>query len=153
MDGKPCPLFHDVQMLMDGEAARALGELARVRWGSATGDPLSPPCLEPVGDHWPPSVRPDFQHVPSRLPVLDRDTRIARKSEMSKRYSSNQSNRRTGPFTSKLNTSRRVASRQRCQIACEILEDRRSSSCCIPTATAGWNSIQWMYCAGGCLSG
>jgi len=63
MDGKPCRPFHDVQMMVDGEAARALGELARERWERATGDQLPPRLSEPVGDHWPPAISPDFQHV------------------------------------------------------------------------------------------
>ena len=33
--GKPYLPFHDVQMLVDGEAARALGESVRTRWDSA----------------------------------------------------------------------------------------------------------------------
>jgi phospholipase D1/2 len=64
LDGKPCRPFHDVQMMVDGKAARALGELVRERWENATGDQLSAPITEPVGDHWPSSVPPDFQFVP-----------------------------------------------------------------------------------------
>ena len=64
MDGKPCRPFHDIQMMVDGEAARALGELARARWEGATGEQLSPPVVKPVGDHWPQSVTPELQHVP-----------------------------------------------------------------------------------------
>ena len=35
--GQPYPPHHDVQMAVDGEAAAALGELARERWRRATG--------------------------------------------------------------------------------------------------------------------
>src|SRR5688572_1352923 len=35
--GKPYPPFHDVMMAVDGEAARALAEIARERWLLATG--------------------------------------------------------------------------------------------------------------------
>ncbi|HXC67891.1 MAG TPA: VTT domain-containing protein, partial [Nitrospiraceae bacterium] len=64
MDGKPCRPFHDIQIMVDGEAARALGELARARWEGATGELLFPSVLESVGDHWPCSVTPDLHHVP-----------------------------------------------------------------------------------------
>jgi phospholipase D1/2 len=64
MDGKPCRPFHDIQIMVDGEAARALGELARARWEGATGEQLFPSVLESVGDHWPCSVTPDLHHVP-----------------------------------------------------------------------------------------
>ena len=44
-EGGHYPPFHDVQMVVDGEAAAALAELARERWSTAGGD-ASP--LEPV---------------------------------------------------------------------------------------------------------
>ena len=40
--GRPYPPAHDVQMMVDGEAAAALGELARTRWEAATGQRPSP---------------------------------------------------------------------------------------------------------------
>lgn len=43
-DGKPHAPFHDVQALVDGAAARALGEIARARWQAATGENTVPPC-------------------------------------------------------------------------------------------------------------
>jgi phosphatidylserine/phosphatidylglycerophosphate/cardiolipin synthase-like enzyme len=50
---------HEVVMMVDGEAARALGDLARERWRRATDDVLAPP--EPVSqDPWPVSVRPSL---------------------------------------------------------------------------------------------
>ena len=64
MDGKPCRPFHDVQMMVDGEIAQALGELTRDRWECATEDQLSPSPVQPSGDYWPRSVPPDFQQVP-----------------------------------------------------------------------------------------
>ncbi len=52
---------HDVQMVVDGEAARTLAELARDRWLRATGKVLPPE--EPVLDPWPPSLKPDLHDV------------------------------------------------------------------------------------------
>src|SRR5215467_12387127 len=52
--------FHDVQMMVDGEAARALALVARQRWCRVEG---GEPSVEPVGDPWPPSVAPDFRDV------------------------------------------------------------------------------------------
>lgn len=57
----PYPPFHDVMMAVDGEAARALGEIARVRWQLATHCQLPP--VEVVGDPWPPALAPDFTDV------------------------------------------------------------------------------------------
>lgn len=52
--------FHDVQMMVDGQAAEALALLARQRWCRANnGDPLIEPCGEP----WPQEVTPDFTDV------------------------------------------------------------------------------------------
>ena len=50
--------FHDVQMLVDGGAARALGAIARERWRRATGRRLRERDAE--GDPWPPEVEPDL---------------------------------------------------------------------------------------------
>jgi len=58
-EGDACPPFHDVQMMVDGEAAAALGELARERWRRATG--RRPRRREaPSSDPWPPAVAADI---------------------------------------------------------------------------------------------
>jgi len=60
-DGSPYAPFHDVQMAVDGEAAGAIGELARDRWRRATGRaPVSHP---PGGGLWPADLQPDFTDV------------------------------------------------------------------------------------------
>jgi phospholipase D1/2 len=53
--------FHDVQMLVDGEAAAAVARLVRARWQRATGEALAP---APGADAWPPDVAPDLRDVP-----------------------------------------------------------------------------------------
>jgi phosphatidylserine/phosphatidylglycerophosphate/cardiolipin synthase-like enzyme/uncharacterized membrane protein YdjX (TVP38/TMEM64 family) len=61
--GAPYPPFHDVQMMVDGAAARALAEIACGRWTRA--------CTQEVGsfegaldhDPWPDGVEPDFTDV------------------------------------------------------------------------------------------
>jgi phosphatidylserine/phosphatidylglycerophosphate/cardiolipin synthase-like enzyme/uncharacterized membrane protein YdjX (TVP38/TMEM64 family) len=61
-DGKPHGPFHDVQALVDGDAARALGELARMRWKRATGESLHP--VAPAShDPWPEDVVPDLTDI------------------------------------------------------------------------------------------
>ncbi len=70
--GKPYGPIHDVQMVVDGEAAAALGELVRWRWNQATGQPLAVPARRSKrafadardDDGWPPGLRPDVQDVP-----------------------------------------------------------------------------------------
>jgi len=62
-DGKPYPPFHDVQMIVDGQAAKALAELVKQRWEIACGQM---PCTDQhttVGDPWPSSVKPEFQAI------------------------------------------------------------------------------------------
>jgi phospholipase D1/2 len=56
--GTPYAPFHDVQMLLDGGAARALAQLARARWECAANETI--PLLESSGDPWPDHVAPDF---------------------------------------------------------------------------------------------
>ncbi len=61
-DGGDCPPFHDLQMLVDGEAAAALGELARERWRRGCG--RNPPAGNSNGsDPWPPEITPDLTDV------------------------------------------------------------------------------------------
>ena len=55
---------HEVMAVMDGPAARALGDLARERWYRATSERTLPE--EPASDPWPDGVEPDL-----------RDTRVA----------------------------------------------------------------------------
>lgn len=58
--GEPYRPFHDVQMMVDGEAARALALLVRARWCHANG---GEPEVRPEGAPWPESVEPDFTDV------------------------------------------------------------------------------------------
>ncbi len=58
--GEPYRPFHDVQMMVDGAAARALAELARERWCRAQG---GKPEIHAEGDPWPEGIEPDFRDV------------------------------------------------------------------------------------------
>jgi phospholipase D1/2 len=58
--GRPYPPFHDVQIMVDGEAAHALAQLVRRRWCYAYG---TEPPIEPSGDPWPQDVEPQFRNV------------------------------------------------------------------------------------------
>jgi phosphatidylserine/phosphatidylglycerophosphate/cardiolipin synthase-like enzyme/uncharacterized membrane protein YdjX (TVP38/TMEM64 family) len=63
-DGKPYPPFHDVQMLVDGEAARRLAEIAIRRWRDATGKRLVfLDDADRAAAHWPEHVVPDCEAV------------------------------------------------------------------------------------------
>jgi phosphatidylserine/phosphatidylglycerophosphate/cardiolipin synthase-like enzyme/uncharacterized membrane protein YdjX (TVP38/TMEM64 family) len=60
-DGKRYPPFHDVQMLVDGKAARGLAEIAALRWREATGETLAPDAV--TATRWPEGVVPDCEDV------------------------------------------------------------------------------------------
>ena len=51
------PPRHEVMTMVDGEAARALGDLFRERWRAAETDPIEPPP-DAGGDPWPDHVPP-----------------------------------------------------------------------------------------------
>lgn len=55
--------FHDVQAMVEGEVAAALGDLARRRWLLATGETLKPPAPA-AGTSWPQGLNSDLQEVP-----------------------------------------------------------------------------------------
>lgn len=62
--------YHDVQMMVEGEVATDLGELARQRWQWATDERLPAPADRPAAEDgadsspWPPDVRVDLADVP-----------------------------------------------------------------------------------------
>jgi len=59
--GNPYAPFHDVQVLLDGGAARALAQLARARWECAANEAV--PLVEAGGDPWPDHIAPDFRDL------------------------------------------------------------------------------------------
>ncbi|MGK9167442.1 VTT domain-containing protein [Inquilinus limosus] len=59
--GIPYPPFHDVQMAVDGPAARALGVLAGWRWERATHEAL--PAIAAHAAPWPENLDADFRDV------------------------------------------------------------------------------------------
>jgi phospholipase D1/2 len=59
--GESYPPFHDLQTVLDGDAARLLGEHARRRWQRATGELVSP--SQERADPWPSSVEPAIERA------------------------------------------------------------------------------------------
>lgn len=63
-DGTRYRPFHDVQMMVDGNAARAVADLVRERWrASGNRDVADHPIIAPDDDPWPENVRADFSGV------------------------------------------------------------------------------------------
>lgn len=60
-DGAPYDPFHDVQVVVSGDAARALGELARDRWDAAEGSSL--PAPDAGDESWPDGVDADLSDI------------------------------------------------------------------------------------------
>lgn len=61
-NGKLYGPWHDITMLVEGEAAAALAELSRARWNLAGGDPLEP-CPADAASPWPEFLEAEFQYV------------------------------------------------------------------------------------------
>lgn len=61
-DGKIYPPFHDMMMMLDGEAAAAIANIARRRWFRATGGGKLP-RVRVEADPWPPEIEPVFRDV------------------------------------------------------------------------------------------
>ena len=59
---RPYPPWHDATAAVDGDAARALGELARMRWNAATGKTLPPPPRVPP--LWPDDLDALMTNIP-----------------------------------------------------------------------------------------
>lgn len=60
--GTPCGPWHDATTAVDGDAARLVGEVARARWRSATGEDL-PPVPDDEYDPWPAQLSPTLRDV------------------------------------------------------------------------------------------
>ncbi|WP_171091443.1 VTT domain-containing protein [Usitatibacter rugosus] len=60
-DGNGYPPFHDVMMLVDGEAASAVARVARQRWRFATGETIR--TFPTTQDPWPEHIEPQFTDV------------------------------------------------------------------------------------------
>lgn len=73
--GTAYPPFHDLMMAVEGDTARALGDIIRERWRKATGETLKPPsqqrrvfrrkaaAAEMKTSRWPDSLEPSVQDV------------------------------------------------------------------------------------------
>lgn len=61
-DGNAYPPVHDIQMVVDGDAARAVARVARDRWRHACKEELPGACLE-GDDPWPAATEPHFRGV------------------------------------------------------------------------------------------
>jgi phospholipase D1/2 len=70
--------FHDIQMMVDGDAARSLAELVRDRWQRAACEKPTPLC--PQGDPWPAGFAPDFTDtrigIARTFPAYDGDPEV-----------------------------------------------------------------------------
>ena len=73
--GEDYPPRHDVMMLVDRDAARALADLARERWRRATGESLPSADSDPDGDSdldpWPETLAPHLTDVTVGLARTD----------------------------------------------------------------------------------
>jgi len=55
--------FHDVQMVVDGDAAIAIGKMIRERWKRAACENLPAVRGRSPGDRWPQSLEPEFRDI------------------------------------------------------------------------------------------
>ena len=63
-NGGPCRPFHDVQLMVNGPVAAALGDLARDRWRFATGRFIPAAKTARADDLWPRAAESDLSAVP-----------------------------------------------------------------------------------------
>ncbi|NIP73754.1 MAG: hypothetical protein GWO16_12320 [Gammaproteobacteria bacterium] len=61
-EGRAYPPFHDLEWVVDGDAAAALGALARERWRRATGQRVRGPAPAQFA-RWPENIEPRFRDV------------------------------------------------------------------------------------------
>ncbi|WP_447987154.1 VTT domain-containing protein [Nitrospira sp. Nam74] len=69
--GMPSRPYHDVRAIVDGAAARALGELCRDRWHRVTSQRTPPVDQAPAHDPWPRLLVPDITGVDVAIACTD----------------------------------------------------------------------------------
>ena len=62
-EGRDYPPFHDLQLMVEGRVAKALGELARERWRRATGQAPEGDAGPGGEDLWPPGLTADLEQA------------------------------------------------------------------------------------------
>jgi phosphatidylserine/phosphatidylglycerophosphate/cardiolipin synthase-like enzyme len=62
--GLAYPPRHETMCMFDGDAARAMGDLARQRWLEGCGEKLEPVTCDDSHDPWPPEIAPGIIDVP-----------------------------------------------------------------------------------------
>jgi phosphatidylserine/phosphatidylglycerophosphate/cardiolipin synthase-like enzyme len=62
VSGRPYAPWHDITMMLEGEAACMLGDLGRHRWRRAGGKPLEP-CDPQEASPWPKRLKAEFRDV------------------------------------------------------------------------------------------
>jgi phosphatidylserine/phosphatidylglycerophosphate/cardiolipin synthase-like enzyme len=62
VDGSPYEPVHDIQIAVEGEAARAVTCVAYDRWKTAAGETIDADAT--VHGLWPPNLKPDFENLP-----------------------------------------------------------------------------------------
>jgi len=68
-DGVSYAPVHDVQMVVEGQAARALGEIAARRWQAATGEKVDR-AVQFDADLWPTTLEAQFRDVPIAISTV-----------------------------------------------------------------------------------
>lgn len=64
LESEPVPQpYHDIQMMVSGPAAAALGDLARERWRHASGITLPAPRIQAEASYWPAYLAPAVENV------------------------------------------------------------------------------------------
>ncbi|RVG21959.1 phospholipase [Sinorhizobium meliloti] len=61
-DGKPYDPVHDIQVVLEGEASRAIGDLCRSRWKASTGEEIEAPPARALA--WPNGTVPVLEDCP-----------------------------------------------------------------------------------------
>jgi phospholipase D1/2 len=73
-EGKPYPPFHDVQCMVEGPAAAALGEIATARWAAA--GCISESFEPSESDHWPAALSAQAQAITAGIARTEPKTEI-----------------------------------------------------------------------------
>ena len=142
---------HDVQAIVDGNAARALGELCRERWQRLGKRTI--PLVDAADDPWPRNVIPEATDLQV---AIARSDPAGRPGPRWRRYANSTwmpSPRRAARCTSRTSTSARASSAHPSRSARTSPIRPTSWSSRASPRKAGWRRARWARCARACTSG
>jgi phosphatidylserine/phosphatidylglycerophosphate/cardiolipin synthase-like enzyme len=151
--GRPARPNHDVQAIVDGDAAKALGALCRDRWQRATRQTIDPVSGARTFDPWPAGLAPAITDVPVAIARTDPGYRTHPPLGEIRHLYVDAIRKATRALYLENHTSARASLAMRSPTAWGHRTRRRSWSSRGSPRKTGSSRTRWVRCARACTGG